>query len=83
MLEILPNAERRAVNNCVRNYLRQAAAEVRWLKDIFEDATNIDPGAFIGIEAKRAMPEVERPNVVESENMVGMAVRHQYGVKVL
>src|SRR2546428_1120582 len=82
-LQIMTEAKRRAGNNGVGNNLRQSSAKMRGLKDITEDAANVDPGAFIRVETQRAMTKVERTNVVEAKDVVGMTVRDQHGVEML
>src|SRR2546430_15879371 len=56
---------------------------MRGLKDVTEDAPNVDPGAFICVETQRAMTKVERPNVVEPKDVIGMTVRDQHCVEML
>jgi hypothetical protein len=81
--QILPETERRAGDHRVRNNLRQAAAKVRRFKDVFEDAANIDPGPFVGVETERAVAKVKRANVVETEDVIGVTVRDQHRIEML
>ncbi len=55
---------------------------MRRLEDVFEDAFDIDPGAFICINTQRSETKVQRPDVVETKNVIGMAVRDQNGVEM-
>src|SRR2546428_11595201 len=82
-LQIMTEAKRRARNNGVGNNLRQSSAKMRGLKDVTEDAANVDPGAFICVETQRAMTKVERTNVVEAKDVIGMTVRDQDGIEML
>jgi len=82
-LQIAAEAKRRARNHGVGNNLWQATAKMRGLKDVTEDAPNVDPGAFICVETQRAMTKVERPNVVEPKDVIGVTVRDQHGVEML
>src|SRR5207302_703602 len=65
------------------NNLWQPTAKMRGLKDVTEDAANVDPGAFIRVKAQRAMTKVERTNVVKSKDVIGMTVRDQHGIEML
>ena len=65
------------------NYLGQATTKMRRLEDVCEDAPDVDPCPFIGVNAQGAKPKIERANIVETENMVGVAMRDQDGVKTL
>ena len=56
---------------------------MRRLEDVFEDAADIDPGAFVGIETKRAITKIQRANIVETKNVVGVAMRNQDRVEPL
>src|SRR5437660_6643190 len=82
-LQIAAEAKRRARNDGVGNNLWQPTAKMRRLKDVTEDAPNVDPGAFICVETQRAMTKVERPNVVEPKDVIGMTVRDHDGVEML
>ena len=65
------------------NHFRQTAAKVRRLKDVFEDAFDIDPRAFVRINAKRAKTKVQRADVVETKNVIGVTVSDQNSVEML
>ena len=79
--QIFADAERRIVLDCVRNELRQTAAEMRRLKNILKNAPQILPGDFVGENAHRAVSEIERADVVKPENVVNVAVRNQNRVE--
>ena len=79
--QLVAKTKRRVGNHRVRDYLRQTAAKMRRFKNIFEDATNIRPGAFIGIKAKRSIAEVQRANIVETKNVICVAMCDQNGIK--
>src|SRR5205085_12182199 len=68
-------------DDCVRDDLRQYAAEVRRLEDVLKDAANIFPCALVGIQPKRAVTKVERPDVVKTEDVIGMTVCDENGVE--
>src|SRR4026207_1420901 len=57
-LEFGTDTERRLRIDCVGNHPRQSAAEVRRFKDVFENALDIDPRAFVCINAKGAETKV-------------------------
>ena len=80
-LKIMTEAKRRAVNDRMRNDLRQPAAKVRRLEDVLKDAPDVFPRAFVGIETERAVAKVERADVIEAEDVVGMAMRDEHGVE--
>src|SRR2546423_2464118 len=81
--QIGAETELRAVFDRVRDDLRQAAAEVRRLEDVLEDAADVRPGAPVGVDSQSAVAEVQGAYVVESEDVVGVAVRDENGVEVL
>src|SRR5438132_759428 len=56
---------------------------MRRLKNVFEDATNIDPRALVRVQAEWAVAKVERANIVQSENVIGVAVCDQDRVEML
>jgi hypothetical protein len=56
---------------------------MRRLEDVFEDAPNVDPGALVGIKTQGAKTKIQRANIVEAKDVIGMAVRNQNGVKPL
>ena len=82
-LKIMPEAKRGPIDHRMWDDLRQAPAEVRRLKNVFEDAPDVDPCSLVGVESQRAMAKVQRPNVVETKDMICMAVCHQYCVEML
>src|SRR6185503_20023616 len=81
--QIFGEAKRSTRFNCVRYHLGQPATEMRRLEDIFEDAIDVDPGAFIGVKAERAVAKIQRTNIVEPEDVVRMAVRNQDRIQTL
>src|SRR6185503_18385738 len=81
-LQFAPETETRARRNDIRNHFRQAAAEVRWLEDIFEDASDIHPGAFVGVDTQCSETEVQRPDVVETKNVIGVTMSNENGVEM-
>src|SRR2546427_8686146 len=82
-LQIAAEAKRRARNDSVGNNLWQPTAKMRGLKDVTKDAPNVDPGAFIRIEAQCAMTKIEWTNVVKAKDVIGMTVRYQDGIEML
>src|SRR5689334_6651565 len=67
--------------NRVGNHLRQSATEVRWFEDVLEDAFDIYPRTFVRMNAECAEAKVERANVVEAEDVIGVTVGDQNGVE--
>src|SRR6266849_2161442 len=47
-----------AAGNRMRDNLRQAAAKMRRLEDVFEDASYIDPRALVCVKPKRAIAKI-------------------------
>jgi len=47
---------------------------MRRLEDVLKDAANVFPRAFVGIDTERAVTKVERAQIVEAEDVVGVAV---------
>jgi hypothetical protein len=80
--QIATKAEAGAIHNRVRNDLRQAAAKVRRLENVLKNAANVFPGALVGIETQGAMAKIQRPDVIESEDMIGMTMRNQHRIEV-
>ena len=56
-LQLFSDAETRAGRNDIRNHFRQTATEMRRLKDVFEDAFDIDPGTFVRIDTRARQNE--------------------------
>ena len=67
----------------VRYQLRKPAAEMCWLEYVLEDSAEIHPRNFIGVDAHRPVTEVQRPDVVQAEDVIDMAMRYQNGVEAL
>jgi hypothetical protein len=63
--------------------LRQAAAKVRGLEDVFEDTFDIDPGTFIRVDAERTEAKVQRPDVIKTKDVIRMTVSDQNCVEML
>src|ERR1043165_825727 len=73
-LQLFSDAEARTGRNDIRNYLRQTTAKVRWLKDVLEDTFDIDPGAVVCVNTQRTKTKVQRSDVVETKNVIGVTV---------
>jgi hypothetical protein len=82
-LQVVTETKLSAGDNRMRNDLRQPPAKMRGLKDVFENAADVDPRSFIGIETQGAMPKIQRPNVIKAKDVIGVTVRYQHRVKVL
>jgi len=81
-LQIAAEAKWSAGDNRMWHDLRQAPAKMRRLKDVFEDPPNVDPGTFVRVESQSAMAKVQRPNVVETKDVIGVAMRDQHSVEM-
>lgn len=81
-LQLFSNAETRTGGDDVRNYFRQTSTKMRRLKDVFEDAFDIDPGAFVCVNAKRSKTKVQRPDVIKTKNMIGVTVSDENGIEM-
>jgi hypothetical protein len=66
----------------MRDDLRQAATKMRGLKDVFENAPDVDPGPFVSVKTQRAMAKIQRSNVIETEDVVGVTMSHQHCVEM-
>src|ERR1041385_5264213 len=75
--KILAQTKRGAVDDRVGHNLRQAAAKVRGLENILKDSPDVLPGAFVGVDAQRSMSKIQRANVIESENMIGVTMGNE------
>jgi len=80
--QIVPDAKRRAIHNCMRDDLREPTAEMRRLEDILKDAANVFPRALVRVQPESAMPKIQRANVVETKDMIGVTVCNENCVKV-
>src|SRR5260370_42348410 len=56
-LQITCDTKRRAREHDMRHNLWQTAAKVCRLENIFENPADVDPGAFVGVQTKRAVAE--------------------------
>src|SRR5216683_3323069 len=79
--QIFCKAKLRAAGDCVWDNLRQPATEMRGLEDVFEDASDIDPGSLICIKSERAVAKIQRANIVKTKNVISMTVSDQDGVE--
>jgi hypothetical protein len=82
-LQLFTNAKWRSGNDGVWNDLWQPAAEVGRFKDVTEDAANIRPGPFVGVDAQSAIAKVQGPNVVKTEDVISVTMGYQYRVESL
>jgi hypothetical protein len=53
---------------------------MRRFEDVLEDALDIDPRAFVCKHAERAKAKVQRPDVIETKDVIGMAVSDEHCV---
>src|SRR5687768_15486485 len=81
--EILTDTKRSPWNDRVRDQLGQTAAEMRRVKNILKDSTKIYPRDLVRVNTHRPVTKIERPNVVETEDMIDVAVRDQDRVQSL
>ena len=81
-LEIFSDAETPSGRNNIRDYFGQTAAKMRWLKDVLENTFDIDPCAFVCVNAKRTETKVQRPDVVETKNVVCVTVCDENSVEL-
>jgi hypothetical protein len=56
---------------------------MRRLKHVLKNAADVLPRTLVGVEPQRAMPEIQWSNVIESEDMISVTMRDQYGIKML
>jgi hypothetical protein len=82
-LQFGPETKARARRYSARNHFRQTAAEVRRLEDVFEDAFDVYPGAFIRANAECAKAKVQRPDVIQTKNVIGVAVGNKNEIESL
>ena len=82
-LEIAADAKRRAIHNCVRHNLWQPATEMRRLKHVLKNSADVFPGALVCVKAERPMTKVKGPNVIKSENVIGVTMRDEHCIQVL
>lgn len=80
--EVFANTERRIGLNGVRYQLWQAAAKMRWLKYVLKYPPQVGPGYIICVNTHRTIAKIQRPNIVKAKNVIDMAMRKQYGIKV-
>jgi hypothetical protein len=68
--------------NGMRYQLGQPSANVCWLEDILKDPPKVFPGHFVCIDAHSAESKVQRPYIVEAEDMVNVAMGDQNRVEM-
>src|SRR4051794_9397257 len=51
------------------------------LKDVLEDSAYIDPGPLVGVKSDWTIPEIQRPDVVQAEYMIDVAMCNQYCIQ--
>src|SRR6266581_3695900 len=66
--QVLAQTKRRAGKDGVRNHLRQAAPKIRRVKDVFEDASNVQPRLLVGVNTKGAVAKIQGPDVVQAKD---------------
>ena len=54
---------------------------MRRLENVLKDPPKVDPRNFISIDAHRTISKIQGPNVVQSKNMIDVAMCYQHGVK--
>src|SRR5438067_11292538 len=81
--EMAADAKRRAIHDGVRDNLWQAAAEMRRLEHVLKNSADVFPGTFVCVKAERAVTKIERPNVIKSENVIGVTMGDEYCVEML
>lgn len=70
------------MNYSVWNQLGQPAAEMRRFKNVFEYPAKVFPGGFICKNRHCSVSEIQRPNVIQPENMVNMAMSNEYRIEI-
>ena len=67
----------------VRDQLRKTPAEVRWLKDVLKDSAKVAPRDLVRIHAHCTMAEIERPDIVEPEDVIDVTVRYEDRIEAI
>lgn len=67
----------------VRDQLGQAAAKMNRFEDVLEDPPEIYPRDLVRKDRHRAKAKVQRPDVIESENVIDVTVRDENRVDPL
>ena len=80
-LEVFADAKWSVRVNGVRDQLRQSAAEVGGFEDVLEDALEIDPCDVVCEDRHRSESKIQRADVVETEDVIDVAVRNQNSVE--
>jgi hypothetical protein len=55
---------------------------MRWFKDVLEDAFDIDPGTLVRVNTERAKTKVQRPDVVQTKNVIGVTMSDQNSIEL-
>jgi hypothetical protein len=66
----------------VRDKLRQPTAEMRRVKDVFENAAKIAPRDLVCVNAHCAVSKIERSYIVKPKNVIDVTMRYQNRIKV-
>src|SRR5688500_16256307 len=82
-LQFWSNTESSPGRNDIWNHFRKAAAEVRRFEDVFEDALNIHPRTFVSKNTQSSETKVQRPDVIQTKDVIGMAMRDQNRIEML
>src|SRR5436190_20980992 len=80
--KIFADTKRSAVDDYVRNNLRQPTTKVGRLENILKDSANILPGALVRIKPQRAIPKIQGANVIKTKDVIGMTMSDEDGVEV-
>lgn len=78
----LADAKGRTRKDRVRDKLRQPAAQVGRLKDVLKDPAKVGPGNLIGEDRHRPVAKIQRPNVIEAEDVIDVAMRDEHRVEL-
>src|SRR6266851_406881 len=68
--------------NYVQGHARNGAERRFVIENISEDAPDDSKRFFVAVDGqRRPLPDIEGPNVIEPEDVVGVAVRQQNGIE--
>jgi hypothetical protein len=73
----LHSADLKIASDRLRGDLRQTAADVLNIEDVMEDLPQLAQRVFAREEWNRALPEIYRADIIEPEDVIGVAVRDQ------
>src|SRR5882672_4979963 len=76
--QISADTKWRTSKDRVRYHQRQPAAKVCWFEDVFEDAPDVWPCPLVGINSHCTIAKIQRPNVVQAKDVIGMTVSYQH-----